>query len=263
MNRGQYASSLLHHRSSTIDTSVSNEDVDPNSLWPSPWESATYCVDEELQAEIQVEAINQNLDESLLGVKRNIRGFWLAHESEFRRFWTQMRQESRENFIRDVYPTMVQSLRDRYCIINGTKLYEGRYDRYLILTPWMTVEYLIAGDNLPALIEEWTADNALNLKASKMVIQIRCFVDAGIYPLSAKELEEYSRQRVPQMGDLAVMLLGGALTNSEENSFGSFTQIDNPDYFLHGCMPSPPGDTVNLYKIGTETSMIQLDSIFI
>ena len=228
------------------------EDVDPNTLWPSAWESATYSVDEGLQQEIQVEGTNDDVDESLLGVKRNMREFWDAHEPDFRRFWTRMRRESRDNFIRDVYPLMVQSLHDRYCVINRAKVYEGRYDRYLLLAPWMTVEYLIDGDNLPALIEEWIEDNALNLKAGEMILQFRSMVDAGLYPLSSAEHREYARQRNPQVGDLGVILLGSALKNTEEESFGSFIRINKPYEFLNGNgTPAPTGGTVNLYRMGT------------
>ena len=227
------------------------EDVDPNTLWPSAYESPTYSVDPEIEQEMLVEGTNRDVDMSLLGVKRNMREFWAKHESDFRRFWTRMRPDSRENFIRDVYPLMVQSLSDRYCVLNGAKIYEHRYDYYLLLAPWMTVEYLIHEDNLPKLIEEWTTDNALSVNANSMVVQFRQLVDAGVYPLSRKQREEYARQRNPQVGDTCIMLYGGRLTRSAEETFGSYMTINKPHEVLNGTgTPSPNGGTMNMYALG-------------
>lgn len=234
-----------------MSVSAESEEVDPNTLWPSVWESATYSVDPGLQQEAQAEGYNEDVHGAILKMKRNIREFWAAHEPDFRRFWSRMRAESRENFVLDGHPLLVHSFRDRYYIINGAKVYGGRYDRYLILAPWMTVEYLIDGDNLPALIEDWTADNALNRKAGEMAIKFRKMFDAGLYPLTSEEQREYVRERVPQEGDLGVSLLGGTLRKVEEESFGSILLIKEPHSFLSGtCPPAPVGGTVNLYEKG-------------
>lgn len=62
--------------------------------------------------------------------------------------WKAMNPSSRENFLQDVYPTIVKSLSDRYCIINGEKKYEHRYDTLLQLTTIVTVESMMSGNNL-------------------------------------------------------------------------------------------------------------------
>ena len=157
---------------------------------------------------------------------------------------------------------MVQSVLDPYCVINRAKVYERRYDRHLRLAPWMTVEHLIDGDNLPALIEQWIERNALNLKAGEMITRLRSMFDAGLYPLSAEQHMKYERQRRnPRVGDLGVVLLGSALQDGEEESFGSFMRIYKPNEFLHGNgTPAPTGGTVNLYQMGKGVVFTQLIS---
>jgi hypothetical protein len=132
--------------------------------------------------------------DAILGMKRDMKKFNLKHGPKFTEWWTALPLSERQIFIRDVYPQIVQSLDDRWCLVGGTsghegvKTYEGRYDRYLALLPEFTVEYLSEGSNLPSVITAWTeSDCALTGELSERALNLRQLCGENAYPWKVAE----------------------------------------------------------------------------
>lgn len=219
-------------------------EFDPNSLWSSPYDTVRVSetpiniggsntgmgiIDSSMLADDPIEIVN--------GLMLGIEEFWTAGKDEFKDFWAKMRHESRENFIRDVYPTIVQSIEDRYCVIEGQKVYEGRYDRFLLLAPHITVNDIREGNALIDMIEGMASQQGLFFMATEQILKLRELVAEASFPLTEAEEEAMKREVPVKKGNLLVV-------NSPEQ-FGRYFQIDKPEMATKSI-----GGEVNLYEAG-------------
>jgi hypothetical protein len=207
-------------------------------------------------------------------MKKDMKTFNTKHVTEFSEWWTALALSERQNFIRDVYPTIVQSLTDRWCLVGGNmgsegvKTYEARYDRYLSILPEFTVEYLSAGSNLPSVIASWNgSDCALTGEISDRAVNLRSLCRANAYPW---RVAEYRRQYNVQPDDKVYILVPHG-PGSRDSDFNPDEQlgehmlvIDDPSRFLNGCgTPSPlgGGHTVNLFEMGVFVLPFEYDAV--
>lgn len=155
-----------------------------------------------------------------------------------------MEPTSRENFLREVQPNIVQSLGDRYTIINGKNVYERRYDTLLLLTPEVSVEYMMTKNNLPDCFEEWAHVEVLTMKSSDIVVKKRELYSQKLYPFDQSDLKKYKAELLLKKGDLMVI-------NFPERMFGQGIECNDPDYpKALGTKVEGTSHYCNLYKIG-------------
>lgn len=184
------------------------------------------------------------LTEALISTKK----LWLSHEVEFRHFWDKLSLSSREDFLRGAYPTIVQSLEDKYFLSNREKVYEGTVDHILLLAPTITVSYLRVRDNLPELISEWVADDNLFVHCIRLIAAFRDLYRRNRYPFSPEEKAEMFKQLNIKSGDI--------LVKNEPKRIGCCVSIDNPD-MLKG---STDGET-NAYDHGCLCHLFEFDTV--
>ena len=217
--------------------------VDPNTLWPNPYDKQATTILEDMGDDFDKEEQNTDMVTVLKNLFATICKVWSRHSHAFRDFWDRMRPSSRENFLRVAYPTLYHSLEDRYSVHNHVKVYVPQYERYVLLSPFMTIENLIKDNNLPDLIAEWTTEYAFKLNSSEMAVTMRSLCGEGVYPLSKEEFREYSEQ---------LRMKKGCIMNFNQTEFGQFMQIKKPQTLLHGTGSTmgPDGRPVNLYRMG-------------
>ena len=195
--------------SSTTTTTTTSQDIDPNTLWHSPFarttdgskllSTAVGMVNRESgkiedldsgralskESEEAMQSLNRLAGVSipdaapmLLRVQQDLKKRWRKYKSAFLEFWEKMRVDSREYFLMDVSPYLYYSNTDRYCVINGKKKYDpsevGHYHRKMLLVPYMTVQSLANGENdlvwlLTEICETWRLEDVV----ADMVVQLR------------------------------------------------------------------------------------------
>ncbi len=225
---------------------LTNEvEYDPNTLWRSAYDvtgdgyiqvpvgdaapGSGGIIDNCMLSEDPVEIVN----DVMLGMEI----FWQKNADAFKEFWGRMRPESRENMMREVYPTIVQSVEDRYCVLDGEKEYEGRYDRFLLLVPHMTVEGLSEGDTLPDMIDYMAKLEGLFCMTTEMTLKLRKMVEDDDYPLTDDE-DALMLREVPCKKDQILVV------NSPE-AFGKMFKVQKPESIYESI-----GGQMNLYEMG-------------
>ena len=206
--------------------------------------------------------------DGIKGMKEALKKFNNKHKTEFSAWWSSKSVDERETFIRDVYPQIVQSLDDRWCLdgdAGTTRTYHGRYDQFLALLPEFTVEYLASGSNLPDVITSWTeSENALNLQLSERALKMRSLCESNDYPWPSPQFRaEVRRQRNVQINDKA-----NIIDLASDEKFGvTWVQINDPVTFLNGSgtpVPSPIGggqqQTINLFEMGVFILRYEFDA---
>ena len=154
--------------------------------------------------------------ESLVEVKESIKKFNTKHGEGFRRWWQGLAIASRVKFIRDVYPTIVESPKDRWCLdggrtgSEGKKTYQEIYLQYVLLMPEFCVEYLSTGNNLPELFNTWTAnESSIVTEMNSRVVKFRQLYRRNAYPWPEPAMEyisRYLRETKLQKGDIVYIL---------------------------------------------------------
>jgi hypothetical protein len=164
-----------------------------------------------------------------------------------------MEPSSRDNFLREVQPNIVQSLTDRYTILGGKKEYERRYDILLLLTPTVNVEFMIAQNNLPDCFEEWSEKDALAIISKAKVVHLRELYALGLFPFKQSELKEYKKQLVIKKGDRVVISEPG-------RDFGKCSEIFVPNY-IEKCNIKVGDADANVYHMGIISHPVEFDII--
>lgn len=213
-------------------------DNDCNALWPLPNDkSSSSWFGDDGESMLAPYVANSSVSETILSAQRNIKNFWDVHQLQFKDFWTKMRHQSRENFVRTVHPTIVQSLRDRYCIREGTRIYEDKYERELLLAPKMTVEGLISGTYLIQLIDTLVDLEAMQSRSNKMVLDLRRLNKYKKFPLSDTEKIQRAAETSPQSGQTFI-IQGGP-------TFGMKIVVNDDD-----ILSQITAEEHSLYKLG-------------
>ena len=153
---------------------------------------------------------------SLVAVKESIKKFNTKHGGGFRLWWHSQTMSNRVKFIRDVYPTIVESPKDRWCLdggkigSEGKKTYQEIYRQYVLLMPEFCVEYLSTGNNLPELFNAWTADeNSMAGEMNSRVVNFRQLYRQNAYPWphpAQHYVAQYRRETNLQKGDIIYSL---------------------------------------------------------
>jgi len=213
---------------------------------------------------------------------------FLAKRGEgFFAWWAEFPQEKREEFIQEVYPTLVYSLEDRWCYDPNDseskktrKVYRKNYNRHLLLIPEFTVQYMATADNLPSLLRDWCANDALTLKATEMVVVLRSLYRVKKYPFTRAFWEEKEEQIPFKKGDIFVRIVpssmrpratpapapdagAGAGAESESEQDGDekslsepFARVNNPQHLVKGS-----GGPVNLFELGVFAYRFEFDIV--
>jgi hypothetical protein len=231
---------------------------DPNTIWES--QESQYNTFPSSYREINMTddslLLNYNTDatEATRSVHKTITSFWKKYSVQFRDFWLKMEPKSRENFLREIQPNIVQSLSDRYTIIDGKKVYERRYDTLLLLTPVVTVEFMMAENNLTDCFQEWAKEDALILNSSDIVVNLRELYSQGLYPFTQSELMKYKTQLDLKKGDHVVL--------NAQGKFGQWNECNDPDYPTARGTPVEGTDfEVNLYRMGIMCHPIEFNLV--
>lgn len=216
-------------------------EMDPNTLWPSPYDNTSQQAvfnEKRVEAASEVDSIlNADPSDIIKGIRVNMAEFSGGYKIQFQAFWSKMNPNSREYFIRSVYPTIVQSAADKYSLAAGRKVYHHRHDRYLELEPRMTIEYLISGNNMVDLVEELSHPDGLMWNQTSKVCELRKRLLAGTFTLTKHEVEQFEKEKVVAKGSMLVF--------SAPNDFGKYMQVNNPDNILKSKLGE-----VNLYEKG-------------
>ena len=165
---------------------------------------------------------SESMTNFLCQAQASIAKFWTLHSERFVMFWEAMSAESRENFIRQACPNIVQCLSDRYCIMNGKREYRNDYNEVLILAPYLNVRDLSFKNHLIRLIEKYSSDSILVAESSDFVLKLRNLFALDIYPFSPKEKNIYLRELSSRKGDILY------LNEPEVFRFGEIVEIDSP-----------------------------------
>jgi len=187
----------------------------------------------------QVEQAIVVTGEALIGAKRMLKRFMAKHGESFKTWWVNMPPPTREKFLRETCPTLVHSLEDRYCLSRTdvigpsptSRLYEGRYDRHLLLLPSFTVAHMAAGDNLTDLYTQMTRNNGNLSMACELGLKMRELFRNKSWPFSnVDEVIRAGRESQVKKGDMLVQLAPLAF---RQDSAGEFTSIDADDSLGH------------------------------
>lgn len=214
---------------------------DPNTLWRSPYDTSV-SDDTEQAAEttggiIDNSMLSDDPIEIVNGVMLGMQTFWVKFGETFKDFWSKMRVESRENFLRAVYPTIVQSVEDRYCVLDGEKVYESMYDRFLLLVPHITVDGIKEENTLIDMLDYMAKPDGLFFMTREMTLQLRQMIAEDNFPLT--EDEEDARDREVPVKKNAILVV-----NSPEQ-FGKFLEIKNPQ-----MLEKDDNGELNLFEMG-------------
>lgn len=174
--------------------------------------------------------------------KKSISEFWAIHRDRFVLFWNDMTLKSRGNFLRRVYPRIIQSFNDRYCLLDKVKQYRHDYDNILILSPYLNVVDLSYRNHLIQLFDQYAScDDVLVSESAKLVSELRELHAIGLYPWSCSEIEVYTKY-------LTKLKRGDSLLLCDPNTldFGEVVIVENPRTVL---LPTG-GRTHQLYASG-------------
>jgi len=199
--------------------------------------------------------------EAILETKERIVSFWNKHQEGFLNWWQSYSVMQREEFIRAVYYTIVQSLDDRYCycVETGRKIYENRYDHYLSLWPGFTVKHLVQESNFPDLIDAWCQFNYLANQLNVMVVKFRLLYRSNLYPRQRPEL---INEAVVKKGDQMVEISSRLLMTGEQNdgqmdSLGKVRTVNDPKTVRDGTGENG----INLYDMGAFIHMFEFSTV--
>ena len=250
-----------------------NEGPDPNKLFSSPYRnclsecSNDYSVEDSGELSGQNEnyitvskttSFNSSMKSPLRGMcnylqygRKRINNFWIKHSEKFASTWKIMTTTTRENFLRQVYPFMMQSLCDRYCWIDFKKQYRHDYDEILVLSPHLNIVDLVYEDHLITLIEKFSKDDALAEESAELVLRFRSLYNKNLLPLSSSDTKIYTRQIRIRRGDVMFM------SDPSTNEFGECVVVENP---LHILQPEG-GQAHELYKRGFLMSHLEFKKV--
>jgi hypothetical protein len=181
----------------------------------------------------------------------HITEFWSRHKDRFVSFWRSMTPESRENFLRQVYPFIIQELGDSYCWVDFKKQYRHDYEQILVLSPYLNVVDLIYQDHLINLLDKYSLENVLVNESAELVLRVRNLHANNVLPLTAKEQAVYTRSTNMKRGDS--LLLSDPVTLE----YGEVVTVDNPRTVL---LPTG-GEAHKLYKSGHLTHPIEFQKV--
>lgn len=239
---------------------------DPKTIWKSPLRESFSKTGIKMHTEFtsaftkltqESNTASQDQDTVVKSLVVRIRKWWGEHATDFTDFWKSLTVESRENFLWCAYPTLSYSLTDRYSFENGKKVYDGRYDRYLLLSSHMTVSNLSdleAAGSLLKMMQESSDPTYLMGQASKLTVNLRtCHIKDKKYPFSAAEKEKYRRELDLKKGDIIIC---------NHNEFGMHMRVKQPHDIIHGAGTKlPDGSTLSLYKWGMFVHPIEYKEI--
>lgn len=227
-----------HHNENNRDYSL---------LWSSPYDQvSTSWYGDEGASMTRPSHIDLTISDVILTLRSNMNTFWKENKDSFRSFWTLMKHQSRENFVRSVHPTIVQSLRDRYSILLGAKVYDERHDRDLILAPKMTIEGLISGNYLIELIDILCNLEQVQKVSNRMVLDLRRLNRFKRFPFTEAEKVQRDDDTPAYVGQTFVMQGGAAFgLNISIEDANILAQIVTEDY--------------NLYKLGKISYKYEFD----
>lgn len=187
-----------------------------------------------------------------LRLSRNqISEFWSRHQERFVSFWRVMKPDARENFLRQVYPNIIQDLRDRYCWIDFKKQYRKDYENILVLSPYLNVVDLIYENHMINMMEKFSQPYVLVVEASELVLRLRDLHANSLYPWTVREADTYRRALRLRRGDSLYM------SDPKTLEFGEVVIVDNPRTVL---LPTG-GDTFRLYKSGHLIHQIEFQKV--
>eukprot|EP01036_Dinobryon_divergens_P029766 gene29766-38909_t len=205
---------------------------------------------------------------SLVSVKESIKKFNTKHGERFRRWWQEQTMTNRVKFIRDVYPTIVESPTDRWCLDGGMtgnegkKTYQEIYRQYVLLMPEFCVEYLSAGNFLPDLFNTWTAnESSMAEEMNSRVVNFRRLYRRNAYPWPhpvQHYITRYQRETNLQKGDsmysLSTVGQGPCGFVADQKLSSNQFIVQKPEIILHGTgetvVEVPGRPVMNLYEMG-------------
>mmetsp|Transcript_3099 Transcript_3099/g.5541 ORF Transcript_3099/g.5541 Transcript_3099/m.5541 type:complete len:386 (-) Transcript_3099:30-1187(-) len=245
------------------DLDEDNDREDPNQLFSSPFkpepESDDEC-DENESYLYGVEGNHSRVASSMTSMplsesptkcemceylrlsKKSISDFWSSHRDRFMLFWNDMTSQSRGNFLRRVYPRIIEDFTDRYCLLDKVKQYRHDYDNILILSPYLNVVDLSYHHHLIQLLDKYAfCDDVLVSESAELVSKLRELHAVKLYPWSTKEREIYTKL-------LTKLKRGDSLLLCDPNTldFGEVVIVENPRTVLLAT----GGETHQLYTNG-------------
>lgn len=249
------------------DFELEDDRLDPNKLFYSPYkqkeifdyddrgvirgedeqerlEFGSFCSSQVPQSEIEMR--------DFLQLSYNqISEFWTRHKERFVSFWRVMTPDARENFLRQVYPYIIQDLSDRYCWLDFKKQYRQDYEQILFLSPYLNVVDLSYQNHLINLLEKFSHANVLVEEASELVLRLRDLHAHNIYPFTSRESDTYARAIRIRRGDSLYM------SDPLSLEFGEVVVVDNPRTVL---LPTG-GEAFRLYSSGHLLHQIEFQKV--
>jgi hypothetical protein len=246
-------------------------DVDPNTLWCSPfgdsegqngnkYSTSLRGLSNELMVDLMSQLSSQGTVYELAPILSKVHSLfvksWGRNNHTFRQFWSLMTIESRENFLMDVSPFLCYADDDRYCVLNGAKVYVRdtgeTYDRLMLLLPYMNVCSLANGEHDLVWLFDQVSSWNLAMEAADMVARFRRMYSnqcdeqnrthirrslSLIFPFSSlfseQEKQKYARQKKLKKGDLIVL----NFPKVEESCDGKFSvpvRCNDPEAVMKG-----------------------------
>jgi hypothetical protein len=99
-----------------------------------------------------------------------------------------LNQANKEIFLSKVCPSLVHSFDDRYFIgANGSKVYDHKYDKVLLLIPELTMEHLVTGDNIQKMYDIIASKDSLGTALMQLTNKLRVLYKEGKYPFTPAE----------------------------------------------------------------------------
>jgi hypothetical protein len=204
-----------------------------------------------------------NSKENIVSLKRKLKKNWIEHKSSFSSHWLGLTLEQREEHVRRAVPSIVQSENDRYCIKNGVKVYENKYDRYLLLSPQLTVECLCYNAYLLTLFDESVSDSFLCHSSMEKAVLLRQLYRANRYPFPVEKRDQVNDEIVLKKDQCIVTVISQKRGDWDETSdFGDKLHVSDPDKILHGSGEAEVGEQpINLYEHGAFLLPFEFDEI--
>jgi MYND finger len=195
-------------------------------------------------------------------MKRKIKQRWHQYKASFVDYWLTLNLKQREGILRRAAPCMVQSATDRYCISNGKRVYENRYDRYLLLSPELTVEYMCQGSNLLNQFEESITDGFISSRFMDKVVHLRQLYRANKYPFPSAIQSKVEDERNVRKDSICINLPSfGPGDADESREFITYNRIVDPHTLLHGTGAKVGTQTVNVFEMGAIVLPFELDEV--
>jgi len=252
-------------------------DVDPNTLWCSPfgdsegrngnnYSTTISGLSNELMLDLMSQIPSTRSVYDMARILSKVHSLfvksWSRNSHIFRQFWSLMTIESRENFLMDVSPFLCYADDDRYCVLNGEKVYvrdSGEtYDRFMLLLPYMNVCSLANGERDLVWLFEQVSSWTLGEEAAAMIARFRDMYTNQCDELGrthirrsptfvfhfrdlflGQENKQYAKEKKLKKGDLIVL-------NGFTDNFSVPMKCNDPEGAIKGSHRS--GDTRAFYR---------------